>query len=91
MRQAAGQLRVTGQLIEAETGSHVWADRFDGVMADVFELQDQITAAVAGALEPRIRRAEIERATRKPTADLTAYDLYLRAMPGFYARTDGGI
>jgi adenylate cyclase len=56
----------------------------------VFELQDRITAAVAGALEPRIRHAEIERATRKPTADLTAYDFYLRAMPGFYARTQTG-
>jgi TolB-like protein len=90
VRQAGGQLRVTGQLVEAETGSHVWADRFDGEMADVFELQDRITAAVAGALEPRIVRAEIERATRKPTADLTAYDLYLRAMPRFYDRTRAG-
>ena len=90
VRHAGGQARVTGQLIEAETGTHVWADRFDGGMADVFELQDRITAAVAGALEPRIRRAEIERATRKPTADLTAYDFYLRAMPGFYARTQEG-
>jgi TolB-like protein len=90
VRKAGGQLRVTGQLVEAETGSHVWADRFDGVIADVFGLQDRITAAVAGALEPRIRRAEIDRATRKPTADLTAYDLYLRAMPGFYDRTRSG-
>jgi adenylate cyclase len=77
-------------LIEAETGAHVWADRYDGAMADVFGLQDRITVAVAGVLEPRIRRAEIERATRKPTADLTAYDLYLRAMPGSYARTEAG-
>src|SRR6204780_1648906 len=90
VRQAGGPFRVTGQLVEAETGSHVWADRFDGTMADVFELQDRITAAVAGALEPRIRQAEIQRATRKPTADLTAYDLYLRAMPGFYGRTQAG-
>ncbi len=90
VRHAGGQLRVTGQLVEAETRSHVWADRFDGVMADVFELQDRITAAVVGALEPHILRAEIERATRKPTADLTAYDLYLRAMPGFYDRTQAG-
>jgi TolB-like protein len=90
VRQAGGQLRVTGQLIEAETGSHVWADRFDAVMTDVFEVQDRITTAVAGALAPRMHRAEIERATRKPTADLTAYDLYLRAMPGFYARTQTG-
>ena len=90
VRRAAERLRVTGQLIEAETGSHVWADRFDGVMADVFALQDQITLSVAGVLEPRIRRAEIDRATRKPTTDLTAYDLYLRAMPGFYDRTQAG-
>jgi TolB-like protein len=90
VRQAGGQLRVTGQLIEAETGSHVWADRFDAVMTDVFEVQDRITAAVAGALAPRVHRAEIERATRKPTVDLTAYDFYLRAMPGFYARTQTG-
>jgi TolB-like protein/Tfp pilus assembly protein PilF len=90
VRQAGEHVRVTGRLVEAETGSHVWADRFDGVMADVFDLQDQITVAVAGVLEPRIRRAEIERATRKPTADLTAYDLYLRAMPSFYARTQAG-
>jgi len=90
VRQVGERLRVTGQLVEAETGSHVWADRFDGVMGDVFDLQDAITAAVAGALEPRIRRAEIERATRKPTSDLTAYDFYLRAMPGFYDRTLAG-
>jgi TolB-like protein len=90
VRHAGAQLRVTGQLIEAATGSHVWADRFDGVMADVFELQDRITTAVAGVLEPRIRHAEIERATRKPTANLNAYDFYLRAMPGFYARTREG-
>jgi TolB-like protein len=88
VRQAGGRLRVTGQLVEAETGSHVWADRFDGVMADVFALQDQITVSVAGVLEPRIRRAEIERATRKPTADLSAYDLYVRAIPSSYARAE---
>jgi adenylate cyclase len=60
------------------------------VIADVFELQDRITTAVAGVLEPRIRHVEIERATRKPTANLNAYDFYLRAMPGFYARTREG-
>ena len=90
VRRALGQLRVTGQLIEAETGAHVWADRYDGVMSDVFELQDQITHAVAGVLEPSIRRAEIERAQRKPTSDLTVYDLYLRAMPGLHARSKAG-
>jgi TolB-like protein len=88
VRRAGERVRVTSQLIEAETGSHMWADRFDGVISDVFELQDQITVAVAGVLEPRIRRAEIERATRKPTADLTAYDLYVRAIPSSYARTE---
>ena len=85
VRRALGQLRVTGQLVEAETGNHVWAERYDGVMSDVFELQDQITAAVAGVLEPSIRRAEMNRAVRKPTSDLTVYDLYLRALPGMYA------
>jgi tetratricopeptide (TPR) repeat protein len=90
VRRALGRLRVTGQLIEAETGNHVWAERYDGVPSDVFELQDQITAAVAGILEPSIRRAEVERAVRKPTSDLTVYDLYLRAMPGLYVRSEAG-
>jgi TolB-like protein len=90
VRRAGGQLRVTGQLVETESGSHVWADRYDGVMADVFELQDWITAAVAGVLEPSVRRAEMKRAARKPTSDLTVYDLYLRAMPGLYARSNAG-
>ena len=65
VRRALGQLRVTGQLVEAETGALVWADRYDGVPSDVFELQDRITAAVAGVLEPSIRRAEMNRAVRK--------------------------
>jgi adenylate cyclase len=87
VRQAGEKLRITSQLVEAETRNHIWAERFDGFAPQVFELQDQITAAVAGVLEPRIRRAEIERAMRKTTSDLTAYDLYLCALPGFYART----
>jgi TolB-like protein len=90
VRRALGQLRVTGQLIEAETGNHVWAERYDGVPSDVFELQDRITAAVAGVLEPSIRRAEMNRAVRKPTSDLTAYDLYLRALPGLHAWSEAG-
>jgi TolB-like protein len=90
VRRALGQLRVTGQLVDAETGAHVWADRYDGAMSDVFELQDQITAAVAGVLEPSIRRAEVQRAVRKSTSDLTVYDLYLRAMPGLYVRSKAG-
>ena len=90
VRRALGQLRVTGQLIEAETGNHVWAERYDGVPSDVFELQDRITAAVAGVLEPSIRRAEMNCAVRKPTSDLTAYDLYLRALPGLHAWSKAG-
>jgi TolB-like protein len=90
VRSAGNHLRVTGQLIDAETGTHVWADRFDGERAGIFELQDKITVAVAGVLEPQIRRAEIERATRRPTSSLSAHDLYLRAIPGFYDRTKSG-
>ncbi len=81
VRKAGQRLRVTGQLIEAETGAHVWADRYDGAVADVFDLQDQITEAIAGALEPNLRKSEIERARRKRPDSLDAYDLYLRALP----------
>jgi adenylate cyclase len=90
IQRVGGQLRVTGQLVETETGSHLWADRFDGVMTDVFELQDRVTATIAGMLDHRIRRVEIDRARRKSTADLTAHDLYLRALPGFFAKTQAG-
>jgi adenylate cyclase len=81
VRKAGPRLRVTGQLIEAETGAHVWADRYDGAVADVFDLQDQITEAIAGALEPNLRKSEIERARRKRPDSLDAYDLFLRALP----------
>jgi len=80
VRKSGTRLRITGQLIEAATGAHLWADRFEGALDDVFDLQDRITASVAGVLEPRLQRAEIERAQRKPTHDLDAYDLYLRGM-----------
>ena len=66
-------------MVDATTGAHVWADRFDGRLDDIFDLQDQITASVVGAIEPKLRRAEIERAQRKPTESLHAYDLFLRA------------
>ena len=80
--QKAGQrLRITVQLIDATTGTHVWADRVDGTLEDVFELQDKITERVAGALQPSIRLAEIERARRKRPQDLGAYDYTMRAMP----------
>jgi len=85
VRRAGGRVRITGQLVEAETGHHVWADRFDGELADVFGLQDRVTEAVTGAVEPNLRAAEVERAGRKPTGSLDAYDLYLRALPHLYA------
>jgi adenylate cyclase len=70
---------------------HIWADRFDGELADVFELQDQVTASVVAAIEPSLRQAEIDRARRKPTERLDAYDFYLRALPHSYALTREGI
>jgi adenylate cyclase len=79
VRKAGSQVRITSQLIEAETRSHLWADRFEGRLADIFQLQDQITVSVVGAIEPKILMAEIERALRKPTQNLEAYDLVLRA------------
>ena len=90
VRKAGGRVRITAQLIEAETGGHLWADRFDGSLADVFELQDQITAGVVAAIEPSVRRAEIERAKRKRPDNLDAYDLYLRALDHAYTTTPDG-
>ena len=80
VRQAGNRVRITGQLIDTTTGTNIWADRFDGALNDVFELQDQIASTVAGAIEPKLRLAEFQRASRKPTESLDAYDLYLRAM-----------
>jgi adenylate cyclase len=85
VRKAGGRVRITGQLIQGETGQHIWADRFDGELADVFNLQDQVTSSVVAAIEPSLRQAEIDRARRKPTDRLDAYDWYLRALPHFYA------
>jgi adenylate cyclase len=84
VRKAANRIRITGQLIDASTGSHIWADRFEGELADVFDLQDQVTMGVVAAIEPKLRSMEIERARRKPTSSLRAYDLILRALPGLY-------
>jgi len=81
VRKAGKRVRITGQLIDAVTGTHLWADRFDGELEDIFELQDRITEHVVGAIEPTVKKAEIERARRKPADDLDAYDLYLRALP----------
>jgi TolB-like protein len=87
VRRAGERLRISGRLVEAATAAHLWADRFEGEAADLFALQDRVTEAAAAALEPRIQQAEIDRALRKPTTDLTAYDLYLRALPHVRART----
>ena len=81
VRKAANRLRITAQLIEAETGTHLWADRFDGGLEDVFDLQDQITDRVIGIVEPSLQKSEIERSRRKHPDNLDAYDLYLRALP----------
>ncbi len=80
VRRADGRVRITGQLIDAETGVHVWADKYDSVLEDVFDLQDRVTASVAGAIEPSITRAEIERTRRKPPESLQAYDFLLQAI-----------
>jgi TolB-like protein len=79
VRRGANRVRISAQLIEAETGAHLWADRFDGSLEDVFDLQDKVAASVAGVVEPALQAAETARSTRRPTSDLSAYDLYLRA------------
>jgi adenylate cyclase len=77
-------VRITAQLIDAESGSHLWADRFDGSLEGVFELQEQVAISVAGIIEPTLQAAETARSTGRPTADLTAYDLYLRAYAMYF-------
>jgi adenylate cyclase len=79
VRKGGNRVRIACQLINASTASHVWADRFDSNFDDIFDLQDRMTESVAGAIEPTLRKLEIERATNKPTENLDAYDLYLRA------------
>jgi adenylate cyclase len=80
VRKGSGRVRITAQLIDAASGTHLWADRFDGSLEDVFELQDRVAIGVAGVIEPTLRQAEIQRAARKPTGSLDGYDLYLRAL-----------
>jgi TolB-like protein/Flp pilus assembly protein TadD len=84
VRKASNRVRITGQLVDATTGAHVWANRFDGALDDIFDLQDQVTTSVVGAIEPRLQQAEIERAGRKPTESLDAYDYFLRGMASFH-------
>jgi TolB-like protein len=84
VRKSANRVRLTGQLIDAATGVHLSAERFDGDLEDIFDLQDRLTASVVGAITPKLEQAEIERAKRKPTESLDAYDYFLRAMARFY-------
>jgi adenylate cyclase len=85
VRKAASRVRITAQLIDATSGAHLWADRFDGSLEDVFELQDNVAIGVAGIIEPTLEIDELRRSGRRPTNDLTAYDLYLRALPILFA------
>jgi TolB-like protein/class 3 adenylate cyclase len=81
VRKSGGRVRITAQLIDAQSGAHLWADRFDGALEDVFDLQDKVAISVAGVIEPALQAAETARSAHRPTSDLTAYDLYLRAYP----------
>jgi adenylate cyclase len=90
VRKMADKVRIAGQLVDTSLGTHLWADRFDGSLEDIFDLQDQVTACVVGAIAPKLEQAEIERAKRKPTESLDAYDLYLRGIASIYQYTKEG-
>ncbi len=87
VRKAGERVRITAQLVETETGAHVWADRFDGVIENLFDLQDEITASVVGAIEPQLRDAELSRAKRQRPMNPTAYDCFLRGMAKYYSES----
>jgi TolB-like protein len=91
VRKASNAIRITAQLVDARTGTYLWADRFDGAQQEIFRLQDKVTANVVGAIFPKLERAEIERAKHKPTENLDAYDYYLRGMDKLYQWTIDGI
>ncbi|MEH2508236.1 adenylate cyclase [Bradyrhizobium sp. AZCC 1578] len=91
VRKASGKVRITGQLIDAVTGAHIWADRFERDMTDVFALQDEVTVAVVSAIQPKLLQTEIGMATRRRPENLTAYDLFLRAMQQYYLTTSEGV
>ena len=90
VRKASGKVRITGQLIDAVTGTHIWADRFERDLTDIFALQDEVTVAVVSAIQPKLLQTEIAMATRRRPENLTAYDFYLRAMQQFYLTTREG-
>jgi tetratricopeptide (TPR) repeat protein len=87
MRKASSRIRVTAELTDAESGTQIWSDRYDRNLTDIFDLQDELSRTVAAVAEPAVRGAEVERARRKPPASLSAYDLYLRALPHLWAAT----
>jgi TolB-like protein len=87
VRKAAQRVRIAGQLIDAANGAHLWADRFDGALEDIFDLQDQVTASVVSAIAPKLEQAEIDRANRKPTESLGAYDYFLRGLEQAYQQS----
>jgi adenylate cyclase len=91
VRKVAGKVRITGQLIDAVTSAHIWADRFERDLTDVFALQDEVTVAVVTAIQPKLFQTEIAMATRRRPENLTAYDYYLRALPQFYLTTREGL
>ncbi|MET0607063.1 MAG: winged helix-turn-helix domain-containing protein [Beijerinckiaceae bacterium] len=90
VRKAGKQVRITAQLVDTLTNAHLWADRFDGALENIFDLQDKVTANVVGAIAPKLEQAEIERAKRKPTDSLDAYDVYLRGVASAIAYTHEG-
>jgi adenylate cyclase len=91
VRKASGKVRITGQLIDAVTGAHIWADRFERDLTDIFALQDEVTVAVVSAIQPKLLQTEIATATRRRPENLTAYDFYLRAMQQVYLTTREGV
>jgi adenylate cyclase len=91
VRKASGKVRITGQLVDAVTGVHIWADRFERDLTDVFALQDEVTVAVVSAIQPRLLQTEIAMAARRRPENLTAYDFYLRAVPQLYLATHEGM
>jgi TolB-like protein/tetratricopeptide (TPR) repeat protein len=80
VRKSGNRIRIAGQLIDCETGAHLWADRFEGTLQDIFDLQDHVTSSIVGTIAPKLQNAEIKRATHKPTENLDAYDYYLRGL-----------
>ncbi len=87
VRRSASRVRITAQLVDSATGANLWANRFEGALENIFELQDQVTSSLVGSIAPKLERAEIERATRKPTGHLDAYDYYLHGLASFHQDT----